>query len=281
MGVLEDGTPYLNMTGLARMCGVARSVVSDIAKDWKTGANTPRNQKLLAIFEDAPESVPEELSFAVEVDGSVHQVLPDFICMAVMEHYAFNEERDVAKANYRKLARASLREVIYARVGYSPHSLPKSLKNFLDRLDLTHDRPPKGYYCVFLESKELIYTLINGGVTFNDDVVFDISIGQRWAAYWKENKLADIFGERVKYLHNYPEHYPQAASNPQRPFAYPEPTLPRFRRWLEDEYIGKHLKVYLKGQVKKGTLLPSMSDLVLDVVEESVQKRLLAKPEKA
>src|SRR5450756_2085351 len=34
MGVLENGMPYLTQNGLAYVCGIARSVVYDIAKDW-------------------------------------------------------------------------------------------------------------------------------------------------------------------------------------------------------------------------------------------------------
>lgn len=35
MGVLENGIPYLTQTGLASLCGVARSVIYDITKDWE------------------------------------------------------------------------------------------------------------------------------------------------------------------------------------------------------------------------------------------------------
>jgi hypothetical protein len=35
MGVLSDGTPYLNARGLARLCGVHHSRIGEMSKDWK------------------------------------------------------------------------------------------------------------------------------------------------------------------------------------------------------------------------------------------------------
>ncbi|MCA3249962.1 MAG: hypothetical protein INF41_06055 [Rhodospirillaceae bacterium] len=39
MGVLENGIPYLTQSGLAAVCGIARSVVYDISQDWAKNYN--------------------------------------------------------------------------------------------------------------------------------------------------------------------------------------------------------------------------------------------------
>ena len=46
MGVLENGVPYLSETGLARMCGVARRSIRDLAADWNNEKTKPRGQRI-------------------------------------------------------------------------------------------------------------------------------------------------------------------------------------------------------------------------------------------
>src|SRR4029079_11664237 len=46
MGVLSDGTPYLTLRGLARMCGIAPSVLSQLATDWENEKTRPRGIKI-------------------------------------------------------------------------------------------------------------------------------------------------------------------------------------------------------------------------------------------
>jgi hypothetical protein len=44
MGVLNDGTPFLNMRGLARMCGVDPAVIVRITNSWDDGVAKPREK---------------------------------------------------------------------------------------------------------------------------------------------------------------------------------------------------------------------------------------------
>ena len=46
-----------------------------------------------------------------------------------------------------------------------------------------------------------------------------------------------LAGARIEYEHNYPAYYPQAQSNPQKPWAYPDKALPAFRQWFRHEYL--------------------------------------------
>ena len=46
MGVLSDGTPFLNIRGLARMCGVNHASIIRITADWLQTPPRPREQKI-------------------------------------------------------------------------------------------------------------------------------------------------------------------------------------------------------------------------------------------
>lgn len=41
MGVLENGTPYLSEKGLAKLCGIARSVLGELAAGWSKRSRKP------------------------------------------------------------------------------------------------------------------------------------------------------------------------------------------------------------------------------------------------
>jgi hypothetical protein len=105
------------------------------------------------------------------------------------------------------------------------------------------------------------------GAELGPKVVVDISVGHHWSAFWTENSLADLFGERRRYPHRYPEDHPQARSNPQDSWCYPLAALGRFREWLQDIYIeGGKFSNYLSGIVKRGQLPPSVAQIAIAAI---------------
>ena len=46
MGVLSGGTPYLNIRGLAKMCGVDHTSILDITARWQSAPLRPREAKI-------------------------------------------------------------------------------------------------------------------------------------------------------------------------------------------------------------------------------------------
>jgi len=52
----------------------------------------------------------------------------------------------------------------------------------------------------------------------------------------------------------YPPYYPQAKSNPQPAYAYPERALGIFREWLRENYIYNKFPKYLLNQANAGKL---------------------------
>lgn len=255
MGVLENGIPYLTESGLARMCGIDRKVLNRLAGNWSDEKNRPRGQRIRELLSESNYDEPS-LFLRSELNGSPINAYSEPVCLAMLEYYAFvvEEPRRQAVRAFRSLARTTFRKFIYDAVGYSPDQRAiDSWKHFHDRVDMTMDAVPVGYFGIFREIASMIVPMIRANIIISDKVVPDISVGKAWSTFWKDKNLAQ-YGDRIQYGHEYPLYYPQARSNPQPAFAYPDAVLGIFRAWLRREYIVKNLPTYLIGQTKKGSL---------------------------
>lgn len=257
MGVLNDGTPFLNMRGLARMCGVDPAVIVRITNSWDDGVAKPREKRIKEIIRD--QGFDDSVAFfAVVKDGTINHAVPSHVCMAILEYYAFESSqgsRDQALKSFRILAKKGLNDFVFAQVGYNPSgSVDISWRQFHDRVSLTADSAPDGYFSIFREIASLIVPMINAGISVGPRIVPDISVGQRWGKKWSAENLESVYGMRLKFEHNYPDYFPQALSNPQHPWCYPDDALAEFRSWLKKEYLKDFFPSYLNGQVKLGKL---------------------------
>jgi len=240
MGVLENGIAYLTQTGLAEMAGVARSVIFDISKDWEASYNDPifTKDRISFIRQYLFNNGYDDPKLYIETykDGSVHNAYPDIVCMAVLEYYAFEAKSPTIQAlkTYRQLATYGLQRFIYDALGYSPAD---PWKMYHARVSLLQDSAPSGYFIVFHEIAPMIVDLINSGLLVNDHTVPDGSVGSCWARHWKDGNLDWKMGFRQEYPHYYPSEFPQAKSNPQMAWSYPDKALPEFRRWFREEYL--------------------------------------------
>jgi hypothetical protein len=109
--------------------------------------------------------------------------------------------------------------------------------------------------------------LIRKGANLGPAFVPDISVGILWSKYWSAESLEILYGDRIKYEHNYPGYFPQAASNPQHPFCYPDDALGEFRKWVREVYLPKRMPGYLLDKVKQGQLTPSVATAALEAFE--------------
>lgn len=267
MGVLSDGTAFLTSRGLSRLCGVDHMVVADIAADWNKSSPKPRTVKIKEILTIHGVSVDAPY-VAIDHRNGIFHAYPDVVCLAVLEYYALDAGiniKDQAKKSYRLLAGKGLHDFIYTQVGYDPsHSLPEAWKFFHDRVSLTYNSVPTGYFGIFKEMSDMIVTLGQAGVHIDDSFVPDISVGINWANFWRDQNLESQYGARVKYEHNYPDYFPQSASNPQLPWCYPEEALGEFRKWLREQYIGQgKFEKYLADKVRRQQLPPSFAQLAI------------------
>ena len=270
MGVLSDGTPYLNQRGLAALCGVQNAHIGTISGQWNDPEERPRIKTIKTILAKAGYTAP---SAHVEIvhKGTTHFCYPAEICLAILEYYAFDAGANVqekARDNFRLLAGSKLRELIYSQVGYDPTGEGR-FRKWHERIALNYHAAPKGYFHVFNEAHTIIYELIQAGANIGEKFVVDISIGSHWSRYWGKNDLDQEFGSRIKYPHRYPDDHPQSLSNPQESWCYPLAALGAYRQWLQDTYIeGGKFRNYLGGKVSKGELPPSIAQLAIETIEQ-------------
>ncbi len=266
MGVLSDGTPFLTQRGLARLCGVQNAHIGTISSEWNDSPVKPRIAAIRDLLAKRGETVE---SPHIEIrDGGVVYAYPDHVSIAILEYYAFEAGtncKDEAQKNFRILAGRALQDFIYTQVGYDPsNNLPEVWKVFHDRVSLTYNSVPAGYFGIFKEIADMIVTLGQAGLHIDASFVPDISVGQAWGAHLVSSDFDAAFGGRQKFEHNYPSYFPQSASNPQSPWCYPEAALGEFRRWFREAYIGGgRFASYVEGKVRQRQLSVSFAQIAI------------------
>ena len=238
------------------MAGVSRKVISDITQEWAAKIGSPvigkgRNDFLKDYLFSNGYDEPS-LYLNILKEGSVTFAYPDIVCMAILEYYAFEAQNPstAAISSYRSLARYGVQKFIYDALQYVP---PDKWRYFNDRVSILKDSAPPEHFILFNETIGLAVDLINADLSVNDKTLPDVSVGIAWGKFWSDNRLDETYGRRIKYVHNYPSYYPQADSNPQTPWAYPDTALPLFRRWFRNEYLLTKFPRYILG---KANLLP-------------------------
>lgn len=271
MGVLRGGIPYLTQTGLAKLCGVARATIYNVGQELNSateGKPKERADKIKELLKNQGYN-EKDLFIKIKNDNNEnpYNAYPDSVCMAVLEYFAFEDNRKDALNSYRLLARSSFRAYIYNLVGYTQDT--KRLdewKYFLDRVDINFDAVPQGYFSIFKEISGLTVSLIKNKIMIDDSTIPDLSVGSTWGRYWAEHDLSKEFGDRIKYNHNYPDYYPQALSNPQEAWCYPNDALALFRSWFSAEYIFNKFPTYLLSKVKQLKLTHEHKNKILEAV---------------
>lgn len=279
MGVLKDGTPFLTIRGLARMCGVDHSLIVRLTAQWQDNPQKPREARIREIMRDRGHD-DSVAFFAAVKDGMIQHLIPDAVCMAVLEYYAFeanSSAKDHAIKSYRTLASKGFSEFIYQSVGYSKTGAANAAwQKFHDRVSLAYDSVPPGYFSVFKELADVMVTLVREGADLGDKFIPDISVGMFWGKKWNNENLDAVYGMRMKYDHNYPVYFPQALSNPQPAFCYPDDALPEFRKWMRNTYLPKHLPPYISKKVGEGMIGGTAAQVALQALERRAVQ--VAKP---
>lgn len=266
MGVLGDGTPFLTLRGLARMCGIDHTTLVKLTNDWGASPTKAREQKIRDLIK--AQGFDDTVFFhAVKKNGTIHHAIPAHVCMAALEYYAFEAGSGNAHAlnSYRTLAKKGFTDFVYAQVGYNPDGkVSLAWQQFHDRVSLIANAVPPGYFSIYQEIAGMIVPMINAGIDVGPHIVPDISVGQRWGKHWTSNSLEVVYGERKPYSHDYPVYFPQAASNPQSPWCYPDDALGEFRKWFRDTYLDTHLPDYLKNQARLGKVKPVVATKAIE-----------------
>lgn len=154
----------------------------------------------------------------------------------------------------------------------------RAWRQFEDRVSLVYDNVPIGYFCIFREIADLFASMIANGADFGTRMILDISVGLAWGKHWSANGYDAQFGMRMKFAHNYPNYFPQAWSNPQDAWCYPEDALPAFKRWMREEYVPKGMPAYLKSQVAQKKLPAQIANNAMAALAQRESARALPKP---
>lgn len=270
MGVLSDGTPYLTNRGLAKLCGVDPSVTLRLLQKWDDEKNKPRGKKILELL--AAQGYDEQHLY-IEANG-IHGpflAISDAVCMAMLEYYAFEAGQanaEIAKTNFRILARSSFKLYVYDQCNYNPNQkIDDSWQIFHERL-LLNDNMPINYFSIFKELSAVIVNMIREGCKIDDTTIPDISVGQIWARHWTQNKFNETYGERFKFPHTYPDTFRQSAGGQYDAWVYPIDALGVFRRWLHVTYFIEKFPKYLNTKVTSGAIVAQDASRLLDVLQK-------------
>lgn len=251
MGVLNDGTPYLTLYGLAKLCGIDDTPLRVFTSNWETNKHKPRGQKVAAYLAEKGYPDIDRLYTRVINSSNVEtHAYPDYVCMSILRYYAMdadNFDRSVAIGNFVRLAEYTLKRMIYEKSNYNPNaSIDVSFENYRARIKL-NDQIPTSHFAVFREIADIAMNLIGGGFPMDDTTSLDGSVGNHWARYWNANNLAEQYGERIQHPHIYPDNYRQASANKHITAAiYPIEALGIFRKWLHENYAMEKLPRYLE-----------------------------------
>lgn len=273
MGVLNDGTPYLTLYGLAKLCGIDDTPLRVFTSNWETEKTKPRGQKVASYLAEKGFQNLDRLYTRVMNSSNVEtHAYPDYVCMAVLRYYALdatNFDRSVAIGNFVRLAEYTLKRMIYEKSNYNPNaSIDVSFENYRARIKL-NDQIPTTHFAVFREIADIAMNLIGGGFPMDDTTSLDGSVGSHWGKYWSANRLADQYGERVQHPHLYPDNYRQSAANKYiTAWIYPIEALGVFRKWLHDNYAMDKLPNYL-GNKK----ISNASELLESIKKPSLPHR--------
>ena len=192
----------------------------------------------------------------------------DAVCLAVLEYYAFDagDPQPEALKNFRLLAGTVLLVFIYTQVGYDPQNVvPSEWKQFHDRVSLTYNSVPHGFFGIFKEMADMIVTLGQAGLHIDSKFVPHISVGTSWSKHWarmRNSQQSSVKDESTNII------TPRIFRRPPRirrsRGATPDAALAEFRRWIREDYIGEgKFQKYIEGKVQQKQLPASFAQLAI------------------
>ena len=176
MGVLSDGTAFLTGRGLARLCGISNARIVELGQHWNGPTSNAMTTAVKKILQDKGVVLQNPYVEISQRSGAFY-AYSDTVCLAVLEYYAFDQPTEEAKKNFRILAGKALHDFIYAQVGYDPNNhVPEIWRQFHDRVSLTYNSVPPGYFGIFKEISDMIVHLGQSGLHIDSKFVPDISV---------------------------------------------------------------------------------------------------------
>ena len=229
--ISEDGKVSCSRRGLAYLCGadktqIRRDIIKKLAGDI---------------------SPSESLKPYTGQDFQGGDKLPDYLCAAIVQHYAIKGKPEAIQSL-----------CLFSAIGFRQWGREiKGWKQpdqyegnaYTRRLAITTEKInlPSDYWSIFHECSLLMGKLEKHFNIEKLDLV-DGSVGKRWSNYRKtqEEKGVKWLRTIIKYQHPFPDHRHTPMVN-----AYHIDELKHFRFWFDHEYQSKWLWVYLQNKYPK------------------------------
>jgi hypothetical protein len=265
-----DGVSGMTVGALAVFCGVTQPAITQLLN--RVRESDPITNDLLDCLK--PFAGKDSRLITNDLQGRL--IVPDEVCQAVIEYYAFESRdyagRSIAITNYRAVARAGIRVFIWTKTGFYPEALRPSLKSnttvYIERLENIRDhKVPDDLWTTFREGAEILLLVEKEmGVPVEQMDLCDGSIGRHWSTYRQNKPWAKPSG-------NYTHVFRDARGEINDCKAYHLGELSYFRKWLRDFYVPQHLPEYLTKKHGKLAIrqvyeeMGGLTDRVLEVTE--------------
>jgi hypothetical protein len=264
VGILQDGTPFLSGRGLARACGISNSTLVGWGETTPQLGESHRAGKmanLLATYSYEGDrfffKIPDGSKFEGKANVSAY---PYKVCMAFLDYYAFEANKEEARNSLRILSEKQLPQFILAAVNGATEATAAPIKPTPRPARVRESSPfetrplrdgiPIGYFTVAqLFSGELARSL-QAALNLDSFTVSPSNIARAWNHYWDIQKLWEQHGERFLVPDRETDYFPQAKS-----YVYPLSALDEFKQWLNLEYIPDRFPSYLQRKIKQRAFL--------------------------
>ena len=230
--VSDDGKVTCSRRGLAYLCGIEEKSIRSLLKTLSKGAEKSLSKSLQPYTGQAFQGAEK---------------LPDHLCAALIQHYAF-KGREEAQEILMLFSAIGFRQWGRELKGwkqpdqYEGNAYTRRLAITTEKINL-----PSDYWSIFHECS-LLMGKLEKHLTIDKLDLVDGSVGKRWSNYRKtqEEKGAKWLRTIIKYQHPFPDHRHTPMVN-----AYHIDELKHFRFWFDHEYQSKWLWVYLQNKYPK------------------------------
>ena len=187
------GISGMTVTALANFCGTEQPVITNILNKIRD------SDPILNDLEEClkPYAGKDWRLISNDLQGRV--IIIDDLCQAIVEYYALDARtykgKEVARTNFRVIAKAGMRLFIWSKTGYIPDEMRSENQKHIrgaywyKRIGLAMsdtERPLQaGYFCIYVEmmrffselEMRLNYVINDMNLETNEHIVPDISIG--------------------------------------------------------------------------------------------------------
>ena len=246
VGLLPDGTPFMSGRELARACGISNSTLvgwGEVTPQVGDRHRAGKLANLLATYNYGGDRlfvrIPDGTKFGGRANVSAY---PYQVCMALLDYYAFEANKEAARNSLRLLSEKQLPQFICEVVQTPPEST-EPLQSIPPKADPFKRRPlrngiPIGYFSI----SQLLETEPPRSLPLTElRTALLVNIDKAWNRYWNIQGLGPQYGDRFA--------MPQRPLNDwarSRQYVYPKAALAAFQDWLALHYLPERYPSYLQ-----------------------------------